>query len=37
MKADPLQGLGKKLRLHILIPVIYFGSLIVALVIKSLH
>jgi hypothetical protein len=37
MKEDPLQGLGKKLYLHILIPIIYFGSMIVLLVVKSLN
>jgi hypothetical protein len=34
MKKNPLQGLGKKLNLHILIPVIYFGVMIVALIVK---
>jgi len=37
MKEDPLQGLGKKLNLHIIIPIIYFGGMLVALLIKSLH
>jgi hypothetical protein len=34
MKKNPLQGLGKKLNLHILIPVIYFGFMTVALIVK---
>ena len=37
MKKDPLRGLGKRLRLHILVPVIYAVILVVAMVIKSLH
>lgn len=34
MKKNSLQGLGRRLGLHILIPVAYFVTMIVALVIK---
>jgi len=34
MKKNPLQGLGKKLNLHILIPVIYFGVMTLSLIVS---
>lgn len=36
MKKNPLQGLGKRLKLHILLPVIYIVTLTVALIFKYL-
>jgi hypothetical protein len=37
MKKNPLQGLGRRLGLHILIPVAYFLTMLIALVIKYWH
>jgi hypothetical protein len=34
MNKDPLLGLGKKLKLHILLPVIYVSILVIGLLIK---
>lgn len=37
MSKYPLRGLGKRLGLHILLPIIYTLSLVVAMFIKTMH